>query len=1042
MTPTYTPAPPRPRTIGDLARGLSAVLALVGFVVGVPLLLAVIAPLRLPQAWPTWDAIGEALLRPDEGSLLLGLLAVIAWMGWAAFTASVVIEAVASVRHVSAPSLPLLIGAQRLASTLVTTAGLLLTTAAPVTGSSAGTPPVIASAPTSAEDNSSMTGTSKAMTGSYREVTEAGATMTDSSSDAPTASPLTTPSPAVQEEIGVGRAPNYPVITVERGDTLWSLAERHLSSGHRYTEIRDLNLGQPQPDGQTLTDSHWIYPGWHLRLPADAVNLPVVSAGNQASAGLPAAALTPYEVVPGDTLWDIAATHLGDGAQYPAVFDLNAGVPQDDGRALSDPDLIHPGWKLTLSALDLTADGQPLSAIEAPVLAAAPPTHASDRPLPLREQQRGPDGLPSPESVPPTEDEPSVPRGHTRERDGSESHSPSDDAEPASSVPQLVLGLTAFAAAGVIGELARRRRLQHRRRRTGERIPLPTPGTPTDEAERTLRTATTPLSIPQFKAALFNLATRAYGAERDLPRITTLHLSDTRLELHLADDDPEPLEPFTADGPRLWTATTATLADDVPLDDDPDRPEPYPALVTVGHTADATVIANLEAAGTLSVIGDPDAAHDTIRAIVTELATSDFTGRVGVVTGREFAALAATSDAARLHCVDTTALPAEHAERARSIAAVLGANGVDDTLQARSDRTATDTWLPVVYLDTSGHEGWRPPTPWSGSVLLTTRSLDGSWTLRAEADGSWTLRAEADGSATLEPAGTELTVSRLTAEDLARIADLLATAEAGSAPLSGLDAQSSDVDDSESAHALAAISAPDAPSRAGMGTGTELRINVLGPIEVLGLPTGARPLGKRSTELLVYLALRGRATGPELDDVLWHGRRVDNQTRNSLIYRTRQRVGAHNLPPVDADGHYHLGPDVTCDWNYFRRLAERGLATGTDEVQALREALELVRDRPLCGIAGSEYSWAEHDTQQIVAAIIDVAHILSRRLQTLGDSRGAILAATRGLLAEACSETLYDDAIGAAKALGDGEVAERLSVRLRATLEELDPEYA
>ena len=72
----------------------------------------------------------------------------------------------------------------------------------------------------------------------------------------------------------------------------------------------------------------------------------------------------------------------------------------------------------------------------------------------------------------------------------------------------------------------------------------------------------------------------------------------------------------------------------------------------------------------------------------------------------------AMSDPARLHCVDTTALPAEHAERARSIAAVLGANGVDDTLQARSDRTATDTWLPVVYLDTLAHEGWRPPAPW------------------------------------------------------------------------------------------------------------------------------------------------------------------------------------------------------------------------------------------------------------------------------------------------------------------------------------------
>ncbi|MBB2921321.1 LysM peptidoglycan-binding domain-containing protein [Cellulomonas cellasea] len=1034
MTPTYAPARPRPRTIGEFARGLSAALALAGFVIGVPFLLAVIAPLRLPQTWPTWDAVGDALNQPDDGSLLLGLLAVIAWAGWAAFTASAVIETVASLRHIPAPSLPLLSWAQHLAGTLVTTAGLLLTTAAPVIGSSAGTPPVIATAPASAEGthDSSMTGSSRAMTGSGRAATEADPTMTGPATDAPTASPPTAPPAAIKDDVGAGQAPNYPVVTVERGDTLWSLAERHLSSGHRYTEIRDLNLGQPQPDGRSLTDSHWIYPGWHLHLPTDALNVPVDVAAHEAGAGPSAAPPTPYEVVPGDTLWDIAATQLGDGAQYPAVFDLNAGVPQDDGRTLTDPDLIHPGWQLVLPAHDLASGEQPASAVAAPVPAAEAPAPANDQPPPRDERQRGADGVPSPDSARPTEEEPAVPRGDTQEGHDRETDGVTDEAEPPASVTHLVLGLTGLAAAGVIGELTRRRRLQHRRRRTGERIPLPALGTPGDEAERTLRTATTPLSIPQLKAALLNLATRAYRAERDLPRITTLHLSDTRLELHLADDDPEPLEPFTADGPRLWTATTATLADDVPLDDDPDRPEPYPALVTLGHTDNATVIANLEAAGTLAVTGDPNAAHDTLRAIVTELATSDLTGRVGILTGPEFAALAATTDPARLQCLDTSALPAAHTERARSIAAVLGANGVDDTLQARSDRTATDTWLPVVYLDALAHEGWRPPAPWSGSVLLTTSSLD----------GSSTLRAQADGSATLEPAGTELTVSRLTAEDLAQIADLLATAEAGSAPLWGLDGQSSDVDDNESVHALAAISAPDAPARADMGTGTELRINVLGPIEVLGLPTGARPLGKRSTELLVYLALRGRATGPELDDVLWHGRRVDNQTRNSLIYRTRQRVGAHNLPPVDADGHYHLGPDVTCDWNYFRRLAERGLATGTDEVQALREALELVRDRPLCGIAGSEYSWAEHDTQQIVAAIVDVAHILSTRLLTLGDSRGAILAATRGLLAEACSETLYDDAIGAAKALGDGEVAERLSVQLRATLEDLDPEYA
>ncbi|MGW6129744.1 hypothetical protein ACWFNE_06940 [Cellulomonas sp. NPDC055163] len=101
-----------------------------------------------------------------------------------------------------------------------------------------------------------------------------------------------------------------------------------------------------------------------------------------------------------------------------------------------------------------------------------------------------------------------------------------------------------------------------------------------------------------------------------------------------------------------------------------------------------------------------------------------------------------------------------------------------------------------------------------------------------------------------------------------------------------------------------------------------------------------------------------------------------------------------------------------------------------------------MRERPLLGIAGSEYTWAEHEIQRMAAAIVDVAHVLSAQLLAARDFRGAILAATRGQLAEACSETLYDDAISAANALGDIREAERLESQRHATLEELDPEYA
>lgn len=49
------------------------------------------------------------------------------------------------------------------------------------------------------------------------------------------------------------------------------------------------------------------------------------------------------EVRPGDTLWDLAARHLGDPFAWPKLHDAN----RDQIR---DPDLIHPGQRLKLPA--------------------------------------------------------------------------------------------------------------------------------------------------------------------------------------------------------------------------------------------------------------------------------------------------------------------------------------------------------------------------------------------------------------------------------------------------------------------------------------------------------------------------------------------------------------------------------------------------------------------------------------------------------------------------------------------------------------------
>ena len=55
-----------------------------------------------------------------------------------------------------------------------------------------------------------------------------------------------------------------------------------------------------------------------------------------------------YTVRPGDTLRKIAQSLLGSELRWPEIFALNQGNPQADGRALTNPDLIHIDWILEI----------------------------------------------------------------------------------------------------------------------------------------------------------------------------------------------------------------------------------------------------------------------------------------------------------------------------------------------------------------------------------------------------------------------------------------------------------------------------------------------------------------------------------------------------------------------------------------------------------------------------------------------------------------------------------------------------------------------
>ena len=181
--------------------------------------------------------------------------------------------------------------------------------------------------------------------------------------------------------------------------------------------------------------------------PAPAARPPEAAA----SRGAPATRPRVYRVAPGDDLWAIAARFLGDGEDWHELFRLNEGKPQPDGRTLTDPSLIYPGWVLLLP---------PQHGGQAP--AARPGHHRPRRPAPARTPAPAPS------------------RTRQRERSGG-APSPAGTAAHPPSHPVAVhlpsgalIGISVaimVAAALTLASIQRRRRYRPRSRLTGSLQP-------------------------------------------------------------------------------------------------------------------------------------------------------------------------------------------------------------------------------------------------------------------------------------------------------------------------------------------------------------------------------------------------------------------------------------------------------------------------------------------------------------------------------------------------------------------------------------------
>ncbi len=243
---------------GDLARGLTALVAIVVLAAGVPAALALIVGWPLPHAVPSVSELSQTLTSgsiPDE--FFANLLAVLGWIYWAHFIVCLGAEIAAARRGRLAHRVPFAGWNQAIAARLIAAVLLL----APSPGLARAIPAFAATPPAAAA------ATIAPATPGHR-VDKAPEQLAEEVPGLDLERPATAPPVYVVQ----GRQLGKP------GDTLWSIAHRHLGDPYRWREIFQLNKGRPQRDGRSMQDPEggvvWIYPGWRLLLPADATGLP------------------------------------------------------------------------------------------------------------------------------------------------------------------------------------------------------------------------------------------------------------------------------------------------------------------------------------------------------------------------------------------------------------------------------------------------------------------------------------------------------------------------------------------------------------------------------------------------------------------------------------------------------------------------------------------------------------------------------------------------------------------------------------------------
>ena len=788
-----------------------------------------------------------------------------------------------------------------------------------------------------------------------------------------------------------------------------------------------------------------VVPGHTAQLAAAAE-----TAGRAASAGSTAQARPKvYRVQEDDDLWDIAQRFLGDPEKWHQIYQLNEGKPQPDGNALTDPNLILPGWVLLIP--------QPASG-HAPAPHPGRPgtgTPGGRTPEPSSRPSRpsGPSPQPSQSAEPtarPSQTSPSPGPSSGRSAPDRGAHPPRVAVRLPSGALIGIAVAVMVAAALTLAAVQRRRRYR------------PRPGPPS-----TLQPDTPPL--PEVITALRRAARPPLPAAG--PEAGDPDEADPYLDLYQARPGPD----VDGDG----AAAPGTDPDSVP-EPGPEHPawrELPSGMIPVGIRGDgAEAAVELAALGGLGLAGP--GAEPAARAILAALLAQAPSAGTGLP-----AVIIPAADAARL-------LPGAGPATIPGLAVPATLDAALGELEALQLTLARLSGMGDDLADASPAPGAAGPgvtliaSPGQGTARRLAGILDAGRRTGTAAVllGVWpagvTCQVAADGTVTaVAPPRPDLDGTRLftlAAAEAAAIAGVLQ--EAGGAPPPRSAPPASTPADGHRPPAAGRTPrirylgapeapphparlpapAPDPPASAAAGEQPEpgtpppppgdrpVQLALLGPMRIATAGQEVTGGMRKARELLAFLAVQqpDGASGEAISEALWPeadpGRAAGQ--RNLALRKAREMLRtATGLPEprwiLNASGRYRLDPAlIGTDLEAFgEALAEARNASSDARLAACRRAVVLYRGELA---EGAGYEWAEPYAETARRRALDAWTTIAEILQP-SDPDQALSALETALSHDPYNEYLYVRIMRLQAAAGRSEAIRRTLGLLESKLTDL-----